>query len=137
MTGHSRAYTRCKCSTLEFDVPFARNRSRDIRSICQTDIYLPGRSKWTGRIAAPTTRMDQQNRLNHASRATQNANRVYHYDLAGYRLTDYAPSIRMFYCLVFTLNAYTNQLSRAINPYELTLVLKETKTNHFKIVSPT
>lgn len=59
------------------------------------DRYLFTRSKWTGRIAAPTTRTDRQNRLNHGSRAMQNANRVYHYDLAGYRLPD---TRRRFLC---------------------------------------
>lgn len=63
---------------------------------------------------------DEQNRLNHGSRATQNANRVYHYDLAGYRLADY--TCHRFVCFTvwcFTFNAYTNQPSRTIDPCEL------------------
>jgi len=101
--------------------PRIRHRLHEIEagisdSICQTDIYLPVRS---GLVESQRLRQaSQQNRLNHG-RTTQNANWVYHYDLTGYRLADYVPSIRMFYCMVFTFNAYTNQPSQSINPHEL------------------
>lgn len=98
-TGFTRSYCVANAAPSN-SASFARNRSKDIRSICQTDIYLPVRSGLSE--SRRLRRASRQNRLNHGDRATQNANRVYHYDLTGYRLADYVPSIRMFYCLVFT-----------------------------------
>lgn len=102
-------------------VSFARNRSRDIRAICQSDIYLPPiggggghiESRWRRRLRARAG----ESGLNHNGRATRNANRVYHYDLAdiGSPITLGVGSNR---CSISAFDIYTNRPSQTIGPRE-------------------
>jgi len=108
---------------LQMQHPRIRHRLHEIEagisdSICQTDIYLPVRS---GLVESQRLRRVSQQNANHSGLSLR-PDRI---SLADYVLY----VIRMFYCMVFTFNAYTNQPSQLINPRDVAmLVLKEMGT---------
>lgn len=70
-----------RVANAEFGISFARNRSRDIRAICQfRHLFTPIGADTLNRGGVDDVERERF-KSQHSGRATRNANRVYHYDL--------------------------------------------------------
>jgi len=101
--------TRCKCNTLEFGIVCMKSKQGYPFNL--PDRHLFTRLEWTGQIATPTTSGTAKSFKSQWSRNAECK--------SGLSLRPGRISARMFYCLMFTFDIYTNQLSRPISSHEL------------------